>query len=182
MSARCLLNHKLGLIIQHAVLWKNWITAFKIKVTAKVQNVSKCLSGWYLLNHRTFCYQTWYGDPAWARVSHRIFFWHLLSSRSRSQWGLIWSKYDSFYYIFWTVDSLATKLGLMIRHHDISKSVLWKKIGLLISGSRSQWRVKRLMFCPDDIFYSTKRFVSKLGIVMHHFESGCHAKRLICYI
>ena len=35
-------------------------TAFKVKVIAKVQNVSECLSEWYLLNHRTFCYQHWY--------------------------------------------------------------------------------------------------------------------------
>ena len=31
-----------------------------VKATAKVQNVSECLSGWYLLNHRTVCYQTWF--------------------------------------------------------------------------------------------------------------------------
>ena len=33
---------QLGFIVQHhkqSVLWKNWITAFKDKVTAKVQNV-----------------------------------------------------------------------------------------------------------------------------------------------
>ena len=36
---------------------ENWITGFKVKVTVKVQNVSECLSRWYLLNHRTFCYQ-----------------------------------------------------------------------------------------------------------------------------
>ena len=41
----------------------------------------------------------------------------LLSSRSRSQRGFIWSKYDSFYYILWTVDTLATKLGLMLHYH-----------------------------------------------------------------
>ena len=41
----------------------------------------------------------------------------LLSSRSRSKRGLIWSKYDSFYYFLWTIDSSATKLCLMIHHH-----------------------------------------------------------------
>ena len=29
---------------------------FKVKVTAKVQNVSECLSGRYLVNHRTFVF------------------------------------------------------------------------------------------------------------------------------
>ena len=32
-------------IISRRVLWGNGITAFKVKVTAKVQNVSECLSG-----------------------------------------------------------------------------------------------------------------------------------------
>ena len=64
--------------------------------------------------------------------------------RSRSQWGLIWSKYDSFYNIFWTVDSLATKLCLMIHHHKPEYPM--KKIRWLHSGSTSQWRVKMLMF------------------------------------
>ena len=67
-----------------------------------------------------------------------------LSSRSRSQRGFIWSKYDSFQFIFWTVDSLATKLGLMIHHHKPECPV--KKIGLLRSRSRSQQRNKMLMF------------------------------------
>ena len=50
----------------------------------------------------------------------------LQSSRSRSQRGLIWSEYDSFYYSVWTVYSLANKLGLMIH--------------------QSLWKVKMLMF------------------------------------
>ena len=49
---------------------ENLITMFKVKITAKIQNVSECLSGWYLMNHRTFCNQTWYGGAtSWARVS-----------------------------------------------------------------------------------------------------------------
>ena len=34
---------------------------------------------------------------------------------------------------------------------------------------------------PDDIFYTTKHFVSKLGIMMDHHELECYAKRLVCY-
>ena len=30
----------------------------------KVKNVSECLSRQYLLNHRTFCHQTWHGYAA----------------------------------------------------------------------------------------------------------------------
>ena len=43
----------------------------------------------------------------------------LLFLRSRSRQELIWSKSDSFYYIFWTVDSLASKLGLVIHHYKL---------------------------------------------------------------
>ena len=49
-----------------------------------------------------------------------------------------------FNYSIWTVNPLATKLGLVIHHHKPGYPV--KKIGLLHSGSRSQWRVKMLMF------------------------------------
>ena len=42
---------------------------------------------------------------------------YLLYSKSRSQWGLIWSKYDCFYYFLWSADSFATKLCLMVHHH-----------------------------------------------------------------
>ena len=51
-------------IISQSVLWENGITAFKVMVTVKGKNISECLSGWYLLNHRTFCRQTWYGYAA----------------------------------------------------------------------------------------------------------------------
>ena len=56
-------------------------------------------------------------------------------SRSRSQQGLISSKYYSDYYIFWTADSLATKLGPMIGNHRPERLV--EKRGLLPSRSRT---------------------------------------------
>ena len=68
----------------------------------------------------------------------------LLFSRSRSQKRLIWSKYDSFYYTIWSVDPLATKLCLMIHHQKPECQV--KKNWIQHSGSRSQWRVKMLIF------------------------------------
>ena len=59
--------------------------------------MSECLFGWYFLNHRTFFYETWYGDAAsWAKMSCRIIIIIviiiiLLFSRSSSQRGLkIW--------------------------------------------------------------------------------------------
>ena len=70
---------------------KKWITAFKVKITAKIQNVSECLSRWYLLNCRTFFFFTKLGMV----MQHQESEGHaekkncLLSSRSRLQWGLI---------------------------------------------------------------------------------------------
>ena len=34
---------------------------------------------------------------------------------------------------------------------------------------------------PEDIFETAEPFVTELGIVMHHHELGCHAKRFVCY-
>ena len=80
----------------------------------------------------------------------------LLSSSSRSQWRLVWSKYDSFYCIAWTTDSLATIFGLMVHHRN--PSILWKeavkkkKKGLLHSKSKSQQRLKMSMnACLDNM-------------------------------
>ena len=107
----------LYIIVSQSVLWKKKNTAFKVKDTAKVQNVNKCLSRWYLLKRQTFCYHTWYGDASsglsWffepsqpQRITSGLASWRagvsckkigLLSSWSGSQQGLIWSKYDSSY-------------------------------------------------------------------------------------
>ena len=149
---------------------ENGITVFKVKVTTKVWNVSECLSGWYFLNHRTFCYQIFglvmqHHEPESCRH-----FLLLLPSRSRSQQGLIWSDYDSFYYIIWTVDFLVTKLGLMIHHQKLECPM--KKTGLLHSGSRWQWRVRLLMFVQmissksSNILFQTSYCDSSLSVRM----------------
>ena len=40
---------------------------------------------------------------------------------------------------------------------------------------------QNVYICPDDIFKTAKHLVTILGIVMHHHELGCCAKRLVCY-
>ena len=81
------------------------------------------LSGQYLWNCSTFFNQTWYGDASsWARVSCGKI--GLLTSRSRSQWGFILSKYDCFCCIFWTADPFAIKLSFMV--HRYKWDVLWE--------------------------------------------------------
>ena len=120
-------------IISRNNLWKNWITAFKIKVTAVIQNVSECFSGWYLLNQELFCYQTWYCDASsWARVPCRKV--GLLFSRSRSQQRVRMSV---------LVQMISSKLTNILLPNlmlwcIMSQSVVQKKVGLLSSRSRSQ--------------------------------------------
>ena len=151
--------------MSQSVLWKNGITVFKVKVTAKVQNVSECLSGWYLLNHRTVCYQIWYGDAAlWARLWCRKFFWLLLSSRSRSQQGLIWSKYDPFCYIVWTVDSLVTKARVSCEKkkrllHSMKVKNFTKYLCILYL--LYQWSLGNQRRCADLLFIITKPNTTK---------------------
>ena len=36
--------------------------------------------------------------------------------------------------------------------------------------------------CPDDIFSTAKHFVTKLGMVMNHYEPECHAETLVRYL
>ena len=120
--------------------------------------------------------------------------------------------YGSFYYIFWTVDSLSTKLGLMIHHHKPECPV--KKVGLLHSGSMSQWRVKMLMsvqmisstpssillpnlvlWCiimqeliwskydnVSGIFWAADPFAAILGLIVHYHKPECFMKMLECCV
>ena len=87
----------------------------------------------------------------------RIWLLLLLTSRSWSQRGLIWSKYDSFYYIIWIVDSLATILGLMIHHQKPECSV--KKKGYLHPGLRYT--------DSSTLTYITTRLTMGWGILPH---------------
>ena len=98
-----------------------------------------CLPRWYLLNRQIFCCQIWYCNASfWVGVSDILI--GLLFSRSRSQQGLIWSKYDSLHYIFWTADPFATKLCLMVHYHK--PRVSYGEIVLLSSRSRAQQNFK----------------------------------------
>ena len=42
-------------------------------------------------------------------------------------------------------------------------------------------KLQNVSVCPDDIFWTNGHFVTKLGVVMHHYEPECHAKELVCY-
>ena len=107
----------------------------KVKVTERAQNSSECSSQRYLLNGWTFCNQTWYGNAlSWTQVSCKKI--DLLSSSSRSQWGLIWSNM--------TVSNISTELLIffaprfswMAQHHKLESGFVCVcvKIRLLFQG------------------------------------------------
>ena len=121
---------------------KNWITAFKVKVTAKVQNVSVCLAGWYLLNCRMFCYQTWYGVAAsWARVSCGKKFVCYFQGQDHSKCSFDQNM---------TLSTMSSELLISWQPNLVWWYIIisWfvKRIGILHLRSRSQWRVKMSIF------------------------------------
>ena len=105
---------KLGLVIHHqkpeCLVKKKRIAAFRVKLTAKGQNVSVCPDDIskppFILfpNSVLWCiiYSLWIGVSC-KKID-------LLFSRLRSLQELLWSKYDNFYCIFWSADPLATKM------------------------------------------------------------------------
>ena len=59
--------------------------------------------------------------------------------------------------------------------------VFCAKIGFLDSRSRSQQRFKMLVnVCPDNIFWTTDHFDTKLDMVRQHHEPKCHEEKLVC--
>ena len=102
----------------------------RVKMLMFVQRIS--------FNHQTFCLQTWY---------------YIMQE-------LIWSKYDNVYCIFWTADTFATKLGLIVQHYKLECTV--EKLGYCIQdqghskGSKCQWMFVRMIFSePRNIFSQT---------------------------
>ena len=93
-----------------------------------------CPNIFRITEHFVTKFDEWCSVMSQSVMQKERFLLLLLSSRSRSQWGLIWSKYDSSYYIFWTVDSLATRLGLMIHHHKPECPVKKKKMDCCFQG------------------------------------------------
>ena len=104
-----------NILLSNLVWWCTFVCYLQGQGHSKT--VSGCLSGSYLLNSRSFWYQTWYGNAAsCARVSCRKA--GLLSLILRWQWGLIWLKYDYFCAIFWAAGPCETKLSLVVQHHE----------------------------------------------------------------
>ena len=133
---------------------KRWIAVFKVKVTVKDQNVSEC-----------------FPDIS-SEPPFRCREIGLLSSRSWSQRGVIWSKYDCFCYIFGTAGPFAIRLGFMVFYYK-AECLVKKK--------------KRIAVCKvkvtaelQTVIWTAETFITKFGMVMHHHLPECHAKRFVC--
>ena len=63
----------------------------------------------------------------------------------------------------------------------ISWNVAWEN-WIAVFRSRSWWKFKLPMnVCLADVFWTSEPFVAKIGIVMHHHELECRAKRMVGY-
>ena len=133
------------IIISQKVWWSNGIVV-QGEGHSKFQNVNECLSRWYLLNRWTVYYQTWYGYASlWARLSSKKI--GLVSSRLRSQWRIIFSKYD---FLMSSELLILLHLNLVWWHIIISWIVMWKDwIALSWSRSRSQKKVQNSSECSS---------------------------------
>ena len=106
------------------------------------------MSRWYLLNHQTFCFRTWYCEASlWVGVMCKKI--DLLFSRSRSLQELVWSKYDNFYCIFLIAVPFATKLSLVVHYHE--QECFMEKLDCCVQGqghskiSKCQWMFIQLI-------------------------------------
>ena len=62
----------------------------------------------------------------------------------------------------------------------ISQNVLWRN-GIVVFKVKVTANFKMLLnVSPDDMFWITEHFTTKLGMVMHHYEPDCLPKRLVC--
>ena len=143
----------------------------KVKVTGRVQNSSECLSERYIFNRLTFCNQTWYGDAlSWTQVSCKKI--DLLSSSSRSQWGLIWSNMTVSNISPELLIFFAPRFSWMAQHHKLESGFVCVcvKIKLLFSRSRSQRRIKTLLnLYVFYIFCTTDLFAVKLIVLIYYY-------------
>ena len=103
----------------------------------------------------------------------------LLFSRSRPQQGLIWVKYDSFNYIFWTADPSATKLSMVMHHHEsdcLPKD--WFAVFKVMVTVKDHMIKIQLFY----VIWTTAPFATKLSFMAHHHKLNCLVKRFDCSV
>ena len=102
---------------------KKWVTAFKVKVTVKVQNVIVCLSGQIFWTAGAFVTKLgmrihYYGPECHAK--RLVIFKVKVIMRTHI------IKYDCFYHMYWTADPIATKFNWMVHNHMLESVFLCK--------------------------------------------------------
>ena len=120
--------------------------------------MSECLSRRYYLNHRTFCYQIWYGDAAlWARVMQTFFCYCYLQGQ-----GLSLGSYDQ----NMTLSTLSELLipwqpNLVWWYIIRSQIVIWKTklitaFRVKITAKGQNWMFVQMIFSkPSNILFSS---------------------------
>ena len=129
----------------------------------------RCLSRYYFLNRKTFCYQTRYCDPSDSLAIFKV------KVKTRARMIKIWQFLLyllycwSFCYKTWFNGTLSLA------------RVSYEEIGLLCSGSRSRQNCKMSMTVYlDAVFWNAEPYTTKLGTVMQHHEPNCLQKILVC--
>ena len=153
---------------------KKGITLFMVKVTVKVQNVSECWSDdiFWVTEH----FVTRFGVMMQQHEPecHADLFFSCCYLQGEGHTGgnvtLLYFLNCCFFGNQTWSDNTSPEAGVSC---EKEKDTAFR-VKVTAKG-------QNVNVCPDDIFCTTQYFVSRLGIVMHHYESECHAKRLIYY-
>ena len=154
------------IIMSQSVMQKDWFAIFKVKFTARALMIKIWQFLWYLLNCWSF--STKLGLLVYLLVSQSVLWknWIVVVKVTAKFQNVneCLSRYFlnrwTFYYQTW-----------------YANASLWA----ILSRSRSQQHFTMSMNdCPDDLFWIAELFcVTKLGMVMHHYEPDCLSKRLV---
>ena len=112
------------IFIGWSVLWKDLITVFKVKV---YQNVSEHLSRWSLLNRVLPKLVWWCTVVSWRAIRKDWFAVFKIKVTVKA-----YNQNVTFHCIFWTGDTVATKLGLIVYCHKLD--CLVKRVGCCVHG------------------------------------------------
>ena len=158
-----------------SVIHKNCIAVFKVKVTASYITkiwlstiLYELLS--YLQPNMVWLYviisqSAFWREKKWIAFSGSRSQWRFKVLTNVSRWYLL--NLLTFCYQTWYGDAL------------LWDEVSHKKIGLLLSRSRSQWGpICSRYDCFCYIFWTADPFATRLGLLVHHHKPECLVKML----
>ena len=165
----------------YCIFWTVDPFVFKVKVTAKCCNLSESLN----------VVQMIFSD--WLNLLRpNLVWWCIIMSQIvfQKDWFAVFkvkvTVMDNIIKIWllnlWSELLILLQLNLVARYIIFQWIVLWKGwIALLWSRSRSQKRFRILVNVHlDDISSAAEPSVTKLGMMMQHHGSMCHARRMVC--